>query len=89
VALEGEACRLCDAKDPHYLETLISRLDQVVAQTRLRLSGETPEGATRLVSLHDPDARRIKKAGSQAGNASWSAKERATSLRHSGEPSGP
>jgi transposase, IS5 family len=43
------------------LETLISRLEQVVAQTRLRLSGEIPEGATRLVSLHDPDARPIKK----------------------------
>jgi transposase, IS5 family len=43
------------------LEALISRLDQVVAQTRLRLSGEVPEGATRLVSLHDPDARPIKK----------------------------
>jgi transposase, IS5 family len=43
------------------LEVLISRLDQVVAQTRLRLSGQTPEGATRLVSLHDPDARPIKK----------------------------
>jgi IS5 family transposase len=43
------------------LETLISRLEQVVAQTRLRLSGEVPEGASRLVSLHDPDARPIKK----------------------------
>jgi IS5 family transposase len=43
------------------LETLVSRLDQVVAQARSRLSGEMPEGATRLVSLHDPDARPIKK----------------------------
>ena len=43
------------------LETLVSRLGQVVAQARLRLSGEMPEGATRLVSLHDPDARPIKK----------------------------
>jgi IS5 family transposase len=43
------------------LETLVSRLEKVVAQTRLRLSGETPAGATRLVSLHDPDARPIKK----------------------------
>ena len=33
----------------------------MVAQTRLRLSGTPPEGATRLVSLHDPDARPIKK----------------------------
>jgi IS5 family transposase len=41
------------------LDTLISRLGQVVAQSRLRLSGEVPPGATRLVSLHDPDARPI------------------------------
>jgi IS5 family transposase len=43
------------------LELLIGRLDQVVAQTRVRLDGEMPEGATRLVSLHDLDAGPIKK----------------------------
>jgi transposase, IS5 family len=43
------------------LEVLIARLETVVAQTRLRVSGEAPAGATRLVSLHDPDARPIKK----------------------------
>jgi IS5 family transposase len=43
------------------LETLIGRLEQVVAQTRTRVGGEMPESATRLVSLHDPDARPIKK----------------------------
>ncbi len=43
------------------LETLISRLERVVAQSRLRLSGGAPPGATRLVSLHDPDARPIMK----------------------------
>ncbi len=43
------------------LETLISRLERVVAQCRWRLSGEVPPGATRLVSLHDPDARPIMK----------------------------
>ena len=43
------------------VKALVSRLEQVVAQARLRLSGEMPEGATRLVSLHDPDARPIKK----------------------------
>jgi IS5 family transposase len=43
------------------LEILIRRLERVVEQTRLRVSGETPESATRLVSLHDPDARPIKK----------------------------
>jgi IS5 family transposase len=43
------------------LDTLIERLERVVDQTRLRLAGETPEAASRLVSLHDPDARPIKK----------------------------
>ena len=43
------------------LEVLIGRLDRVVAQTRLRVAGHTPQAATRLVSLHDPDARPIKK----------------------------
>jgi IS5 family transposase len=32
-----------------------------VAQTRTRLAGQVPEGATRLVSLHNPDARPIRK----------------------------
>ena len=36
-------------------------LEQIIAQTRLRLAGETPDGATRIVSLHDPDARPIAK----------------------------
>lgn len=36
-------------------------LERVVAQTRLRLAGQTPDGATRIVSLHDPDARPIAK----------------------------
>jgi IS5 family transposase len=43
------------------LETLVGRLERVVAQTRLRLAGQMPEGASRLVSLHDPDARPIRK----------------------------
>ena len=33
----------------------------VVAQARSRLAGQMPDGATRLVSLHDPDARPIRK----------------------------
>jgi IS5 family transposase len=32
-----------------------------VAQTRTRLAGQMPQSATRLVSLHDPDARPIRK----------------------------
>jgi len=43
------------------LEIVIARLDRVVAQSRLRLGGDMPEGASRLVSLHDPDARPIRK----------------------------
>lgn len=43
------------------LERLAEAVEQVAAQTRLRLSGETPIGATRVVSLHDTDARPIAK----------------------------
>jgi transposase, IS5 family len=43
------------------LETTIQRTGQVIGQTRTRLAGQTPDGATRLVSLHDPDARPIVK----------------------------
>jgi IS5 family transposase len=43
------------------LETTIQRTGQVINQTRTRLAGTTPDGATRLVSLHDPDARPIVK----------------------------
>jgi transposase, IS5 family len=37
------------------------RVAQIAEQTRRRLGGEVPDGATRLVSLHDPDARPIRK----------------------------
>ena len=40
---------------------MLGRATQVVAQTRTRLSGATPASATRLVSLHDVDARPIAK----------------------------
>jgi transposase, IS5 family len=43
------------------LEVLIERLERIVAQTRRRVAGQTPHSATRLVSLHDSDARPIKK----------------------------
>jgi IS5 family transposase len=44
------------------LETLAGRVAKVAAQTRQRVvDGETPEGASRIVSLHDPDARPIRK----------------------------
>jgi IS5 family transposase len=43
------------------LETTIARTGQLIDQTRIRLAGQTPDGATRLVSLHDADARPICK----------------------------
>jgi transposase, IS5 family len=43
------------------LDLTIERLERVVTQTRQRLAGDMPESGSRLVSLHDPDARPIKK----------------------------
>ncbi len=43
------------------LAELLDATRQIAAQTRQRLAGTTPDGATRRVSLHDPDARPIAK----------------------------
>jgi IS5 family transposase len=43
------------------LTGLLDATRRIAAQTRQRLSGTTPDGATRRVSLHDPDARPIAK----------------------------
>ena len=43
------------------LATTIERAARIIAQTRRRLHGDKPDSATRLVSLHDPDARPIAK----------------------------
>ena len=43
------------------LSDLVEATRQIAAQTRQRLRGQTPDGATRRVSLHDPDARPIRK----------------------------
>jgi IS5 family transposase len=43
------------------LDTSITRTTKVIGQTRTRLAGQVPDGASRLVSLHDPDARPIVK----------------------------
>jgi IS5 family transposase len=43
------------------LEVTASRVERIATQTRQRIGGTTPDGATRLVSLHDPDARPIRK----------------------------
>jgi transposase, IS5 family len=40
---------------------VIHRTERVVAQTRSRLAGVMPESAHRVVSLHDVDARPIRK----------------------------
>jgi transposase, IS5 family len=43
------------------LTELLDATRQIAAQTRQRLSGVTPDGATQRVSLHDLDARPIAK----------------------------
>jgi transposase, IS5 family len=43
------------------LAVTIERTATIVTQARTRLAGQMPDGATRLVSLHDPDARPIRK----------------------------
>jgi len=43
------------------LNTLMGRTERVVAQARSRLAGVMPESSSRLVSLHDVDARPIRK----------------------------
>jgi transposase, IS5 family len=45
------------------LERTADLVERVVAQTRTRLGGVTPDGSTRVVSLHDPDASPIAKGG--------------------------
>ncbi len=59
MARRGGTPRLRRAIDD--LDVLLSRTTRIETQTRLRLAGTTPPGATRLVSLHDPDARPIVK----------------------------
>jgi IS5 family transposase len=56
-ALAGLTGRLRRAIDE--LATTIEPTGQVVAPTRLRLSGRKPDSATRIVSLHDRHARPI------------------------------
>jgi transposase, IS5 family len=44
-----------------HLDALMTRTQRVVTQTRSRLGGVMPESASRVVSLHDVDARPIRK----------------------------
>ena len=43
------------------LKQLAARTGKIAEQCRQRLAGTTPDGSTRVVSLHDPDARPIVK----------------------------
>jgi transposase, IS5 family len=43
------------------LQTTIARTRRLLDQAATRLAGGMPDGASRLVSLHDPDARPIRK----------------------------
>jgi transposase, IS5 family len=43
------------------LSNLLEATAQIIGQTRQRIAGTTPDGATRVVSLHDRDARPIAK----------------------------
>ena len=43
------------------LERVAELTERIVGQTRVRLAGGVPDGSTRIVSLHDRDARPIAK----------------------------
>ena len=43
------------------LSNLLEATEQIIGQTRQRIAGITPDGASRVVSLHDRDARPIAK----------------------------
>ena len=43
------------------LAVLVERTRKLIDQARSRVNGAQPDGATRLVSLHEPDARPIRK----------------------------
>jgi transposase, IS5 family len=43
------------------LSNLLEATEQIIGQTRQRIAGTTPDGASRVVSLHDRDARPIAK----------------------------
>lgn len=45
----------------NHLEVVVGRTRRLVAQSRSRLAGVMPDSATRMVSLHDVDARPIRK----------------------------
>ena len=60
-ALQHKARRRRVRRMLEELAVLIERTTQVIAQARIRVEGGQPDGSTRLVSLHEPDARPIRK----------------------------
>jgi transposase, IS5 family len=65
-ARRGLARRGVEARDSAWkllaeIETLAATIETIADQARTRISGHTPGGATRVVSLHDLDARPIAK----------------------------
>jgi transposase, IS5 family len=49
------------ARAINHLSTLLEATAKITEQARQRIAGRTPDGATRVVSLHDRDARPIAK----------------------------
>ena len=49
------------ARAVHDLSSLLEATEQIIEQTRQRIAGITPDGASRVVSLHDREARPIAK----------------------------
>ena len=47
------------ARAVHDLSSLLEATEQIIEQTRQRIAGITPDGASRVVSLHDREARPI------------------------------
>jgi IS5 family transposase len=60
-ALAAKAGGTWEERLRRQLAVLVERAKQVIAQARQRIDGTQPEGATRLVSLCEPDARPIRK----------------------------
>ena len=58
---QGQRARGRDRTAVDRLETMAGRVVKVAEQCAQRLAGDTPEAATRIVSMHDPDARAIRK----------------------------
>jgi transposase, IS5 family len=61
IARLGDRVTRRQRADVDGLARIAERVERVASQTIQRMSGITPAGATRIVSLHDPDARPIAK----------------------------